>query len=194
MSLQKIGAVNAMYPSLTVIAGALVNGKPNWITIAHVGIMSHGELQTISLGMNKIHHTNQGIFAQKTFSVNLPSVSMLKETDYLGLVSGARHDKSEFFKVFYGDLGTAPMIAECPVCMECRLERVVDFPNHDVFVGEIVQTWAKPEVLEDGKVHYGRVDPLLFDFQRIRYWSLGQEVGRPWHDGKELKPGRGAKA
>ena len=63
---------------------------------------------------------------------------MVKETDYCGLVSGKNVDKGEFFEVFYGELKTAPMIAECPINMECRLIQTVDFPRHDIFVGEIV--------------------------------------------------------
>jgi hypothetical protein len=43
---------------LTTIVGALVNTKPNYITIAHVGIM---DLDSISLGINKVHCTNVGI-------------------------------------------------------------------------------------------------------------------------------------
>jgi hypothetical protein len=43
---------------LTTLIGANVNGKPNYITIAHVGIMT---LQSVSLGMGKSHYTNAGI-------------------------------------------------------------------------------------------------------------------------------------
>jgi hypothetical protein len=40
----EVGAKNCLYPMPTTLAGALVNGKPNYITIAHVGIMDprHG--------------------------------------------------------------------------------------------------------------------------------------------------------
>ena len=51
----ELGAKNCLYPMPTVLIGALVNGKPNYITIAHVGIM---ELESVSLGMNKRHYTN----------------------------------------------------------------------------------------------------------------------------------------
>ena len=40
---KNLGMVNAMYPSLTTIVGAHVDGKPNFLAIAHVGIMNHGE-------------------------------------------------------------------------------------------------------------------------------------------------------
>ena len=53
-----IGPKNCLYPLPTTLIGALVHGKPNFITIAHVGIM---DLGSISLGMNKNHYTNTGI-------------------------------------------------------------------------------------------------------------------------------------
>ena len=72
----KLGPKNCLYPMPTTLIGALVNGKPNYITIAHVGIM---EMESVSLGMNKRHFTNQGIKENKTFSVNMPSAKMVKE-------------------------------------------------------------------------------------------------------------------
>jgi flavin reductase (DIM6/NTAB) family NADH-FMN oxidoreductase RutF len=66
----KLGERNCLYPMPTTLVGALVNGKPNYVTIAHVGIM---DSTSVSLGMNKNHYTNQGIKENKTFSVNIPS-------------------------------------------------------------------------------------------------------------------------
>ena len=98
---EKVGAVNALYPTPTVLVGATVNGKPNFITIAHVGIMTHSH---ISLGMGKGHHTNGGIKEHKTFSVCLPSENLVVETDYCGIVTGKKTDKATLFDIFYGEL------------------------------------------------------------------------------------------
>lgn len=185
--MKKLSNVNPMYPSLTTIVGATVNGKPNFITIAHVGIMNHGTPQYISLGNAKVHYTNQGIHENKTFSVNIPSRELVVETDYVGIVSGKKTDKSGLFDIFYGETKTAPMISSCPVVMECRLERVVDFPTHDVFVGEIVQTYADESVLTDDKIDISKVNPLLFDMNSVKYWSLGEPVANCWSIGKQLK-------
>ena len=54
----KLGVLNCLYPMPTVIIGANVNGKPNYITMAHVGII---DLYSVSLGMAKAHYTNAGI-------------------------------------------------------------------------------------------------------------------------------------
>jgi flavin reductase (DIM6/NTAB) family NADH-FMN oxidoreductase RutF len=65
---KKIGNQNVLYPTPVTIVGALVNGKINFINIAHVGILNVGMPHLISLGMGKIHHTNAGIRENKTFS------------------------------------------------------------------------------------------------------------------------------
>jgi len=186
--MKNIGAVNALYPSLITIVGAVVDGKPNFLTVAHVGIMNHGVPQYLSFGVGKAHYTNRGIHEHGEFSVNIPSQSMAPQTDYVGLVSGKHTDKSKVFELFYGKLEYAPLIAACPVCMELRLDRVVDFETHDVFVGEIVATHADESVLvSEGVIDIAKVKPLLFDLSSHGYYSLGPRVADAWSVGKALK-------
>jgi flavin reductase (DIM6/NTAB) family NADH-FMN oxidoreductase RutF len=185
---RNLGPVNALYPSLTTIVGAVVEGRPNFLAVAHVGIMNHGQPQYITVGINKRHYSNQGIRAHGEFSVNIPGEDLMVETDYVGIVSGRNTDKSALFDIFYGELRHAPLIRSCPVCMECRLERVVDFPTHEIFVGEIVATHAEEAVLlENGSVDIAKVRPLLFDMASTKYWGLGDELGLCWNAGKALK-------
>jgi flavin reductase (DIM6/NTAB) family NADH-FMN oxidoreductase RutF len=179
----EVGAKNCLYPLPTTLVGALVAGKPNYITIAHVGIMDPG---SISLGMNKAHYTNSGIKANGTFSVNIPSVKMVKETDYCGLVSGRKRDKGDCFNTFYGKLRTAPMIEECKINMECKLTKTVDFPSHDVFVGRVVTTYCDEAILTDGVVDFSKVHPILFVMNDRSYWKLGRKFAKAWKTGKEL--------
>jgi flavin reductase (DIM6/NTAB) family NADH-FMN oxidoreductase RutF len=167
----------------TTIVGALVDGKPNYATIAHVGIM---ELTTISLGMNKNHYTNQGIKENNTFSVNIPSENIVKETDYCGLVSGENKDKAALFKTFFGALRTAPMIEQCAINMECELVKTVDFSNHDVFIGRIVETYCDEKTLSDGVVDLRKLQPLLFAMNDRSYWGIGHKIANAWNAGKEL--------
>jgi flavin reductase (DIM6/NTAB) family NADH-FMN oxidoreductase RutF len=179
-----LGAKNCLYPMPTTLVGANVGGKPNFITIAHVGIM---DLGSVSLGMNKVHYTNAGIRENGTFSVNIPTADMVEITDYCGLVSGKRVDKSALFESFYGKLGTAPMIQACPINMECRLVQTVDFHTHDVFIGEIVETYCDEAVLTDGVVDFAKVQPILFAMNDRSYWRLGERFAKAWHIGKEWK-------
>jgi flavin reductase (DIM6/NTAB) family NADH-FMN oxidoreductase RutF len=180
----RIGACNCLYPMPTTLVGANVEGKPAFITIAHVGILDYN---TISLGMNKAHFTNAGIRDNGVFSVNIPSEDMVKVTDYCGCVTGRKVDKGALFTVFYGSLRTAPMIQECPVNMECRLLQVLDRPNHDVFIGEIVETHCDEAVLTDGVVDFVKVQPFLFVMNDKSYWRLGERLARAWSVGKAYR-------
>lgn len=54
---KQLGSHNALYPTPTTLVGVTVDGKPNFITIAHVGILT---LNRISLGMNKVHYSQPG--------------------------------------------------------------------------------------------------------------------------------------
>jgi flavin reductase (DIM6/NTAB) family NADH-FMN oxidoreductase RutF len=143
-------------------------------------------------GIHRAHATPSGIRETGTFSVNVPSAAQLVATDYCGLVSGAVTDKSEVFEVVWGELGSAPMIADCPVAMECRTVENVSLPSHDLVIGEIVAAYADPAALRDGQLEIARADPLLLTMPDNSYWSLGSEVGRAWSAGKRLKAERGA--
>lgn len=188
---QALGNRNVLYPTPTTLVGAIVEGKPNFITVAHVGILTHDSPNLVSLGMGKTHYTNQGIKANRAFSINLPSEALVAVTDYVGLVSGKKTDKAGLFEIFYGELQAAPMIVECPVNMVCRLWDVYDTPRHDIFIGEIVETFADASVLTDGSVDLGKVRPLLFDMSGLRYWGIGREVARCWNIGKSVKKEKG---
>ena len=52
-----------MYPTPAVVVGTEVNGKVNWLLVAHVGIIGHDR---IMLSMFKKHYTNDGAKADKS--------------------------------------------------------------------------------------------------------------------------------
>jgi flavin reductase (DIM6/NTAB) family NADH-FMN oxidoreductase RutF len=185
--MKPIGPVNALYPMPTTLVGATVNGRPNFLAVAHVGILNHGSPQYLSIGLHASHYTNAGIHAHRTFSICLPSEDLLVETDYCGLMTGKNTNKAALFEVFHGELETAPMIRQCPVNMELKLHQVLKIGAHEIFIGELVQTYADDGVLVDGKVEMGRLRPLLFDMAGKCYWSLGAVVGKCWSAGKALK-------
>ena len=71
--------------------------------------------------------------------------------------------------------------------MICKLSRTIDFETHDIFIGEIVATYADEDVLANNKIDISKVNPLLFDMSSIQYWSLGEPVAGAWNAGKALK-------
>jgi flavin reductase (DIM6/NTAB) family NADH-FMN oxidoreductase RutF len=183
----KIGKQNILYPMPVTLIGAQVKELPNFIIIAHVGILNATTPHLISVGINKIHYTNAGIIENKTFSVNIPTEEMIVETDYIGMVSGRDVDKSQLFEIFYGELKTAPMITRCPLCMECRLYDTYTTHNYDLFIGEVVATYADERVMSDKRVDLAKVKPLLFDMSSRKYWSVGAPLADAWKVGKTLK-------
>jgi flavin reductase (DIM6/NTAB) family NADH-FMN oxidoreductase RutF len=192
MARKNLGPLNGLYPSLTTIVGVDVHGRANWLTVAHVGILNHAtakDPQYLSIGLNKNHHSTRGIASHGEFSINIPSRAMLELTDYCGLVSGKTTDKSELFPIQRGVLAHAPMIEDCPLSMACRLHQTLSLGQHEIFIGQVVETLVDEAVLQQGKPDLAKIDPLLFDFMAIDYWSLGQRVGKPWQAGKALKKG-----
>ncbi len=183
-----LGAVHYLFPQPAVIVGANVDGKPNYLTIAWCGIMQ-GSPPIIEVALNKVRYTSPGIKENKTFSVNVPSTDLVAATDYVGIVSGRKADKGSVFNTFYGELETAPMIEECPINMECKLIKVLDFEGtHETFVGEIVRTYASEECLTDGVPDVKKVDPIIFSTGIPNYWRLGGIVAKAFSVGKGYKP------
>lgn len=167
------------------LVGANVGGKPNFCTIAW-STMIDDEPPLIGLVMAKARRTKDGIVENKTFSVSVPSTAMAAAADHCGLVSGYDTDKSDVFGVFYGELGTAPLIEESPVSMECRLYKVVEFETTDLVVGEVVQIHADASVIVGGKVDYGKLDPLLYA-SGSAYYSLGEKKADAFKVGKTFR-------
>ncbi len=185
--MKSLGPVNALYPMPTTLVGAVVNGKPNFLAVAHVGILNHGTPQFLSIGLAKMHYTNGGIHENREFSICLPSEDLMVETDYCGIMTGKNTDKAALFDVFYGELKAAPLIRQCPVNMALKLHQVIDFPTHDIFVGELVGTHADDAVLTEGHIDVAKLRPLMFDMASKKYRALGGELGNCWNVGKSLK-------
>jgi flavin reductase (DIM6/NTAB) family NADH-FMN oxidoreductase RutF len=141
------------YPLPIVLVGATVEGKPNFLTIAFFSILSHSP-PIVSVSLYKNHYTVKGIKESGAFSVNIPSTDMVAITDYCGIVSGRKVDKSNLFKTFYGQLNTVPMIEECALNFECKLFRTVETGNNLIFLGEVVSMYANEEVMSEDSTRY----------------------------------------
>jgi flavin reductase (DIM6/NTAB) family NADH-FMN oxidoreductase RutF len=175
-----------LYPMPIVLVGANKDGKANFMTAAFAGIVNINP-PTISLGLGKLHYTCAGIDENGVFSVNLPSASMMKATDYCGLVSGHKVDKTGIFKVFYGKLEKAPMIEECPLTMECRLLQKLELGADSLFLGEIVATYCDDQYMDGKMPDLAKLDPLIFSMGDSSYWSIGKKLGTAWSVGKGYK-------
>ena len=186
----KLGALPLVYPIPIVLAGANVDGKPNYATLGDCGVMGiNPALVYVSLGAK--HYTTQGILQNDTYSVNFPSTGMLAVTDYCGIVSGNDIDKSDLFDTFYGELGTAPMIGECPVSLECRVINEFSVQHRRIFVGEVVQAHVNEEFVteRDGRqviADMTRLDPIIYALDN-RYYRIGEAIGVGYGEGRDFR-------
>jgi len=181
---KKLSPKPFMYPKPAVLVGSLVAGKPNFMVIANCGIAGY-DPPIIGVSSYKKHYTNQGIRKEKTFSVNIPSASMAAITDYCGIYSGHKVDKSSVFKVFYGELKTAPLIQECPICLECRLIKTIAFKDEYLFLGEIAAIYADAKCMTGDKPDIKKADPLIYSTSDKKYYRIGEEVGNAYNIGKK---------
>jgi flavin reductase (DIM6/NTAB) family NADH-FMN oxidoreductase RutF len=174
----------AVGASPVVIAGAIVNGRANFLTLGNYGGISPRPVPLVYISVNKAHYSNAGIREHGYFSINWPSKDLVQKTDYVGLVSGRDTDKSTLFKVFYGSVDKAPMIEECPVNIVCKLVQTVDLPTQEIFIGEVVETFVNKDCCEGNKPDLANINPLLMGGGF--YWELGKKSGEPFKDGKAL--------
>jgi flavin reductase (DIM6/NTAB) family NADH-FMN oxidoreductase RutF len=182
--------IEKVLPPLTLpvcLAGAMTNGKPNFNTIAWFTMLNDTP-PLIGLSMARGRYTAKGIRESGLFSVNVPSSDTVAAVDYCGLHSGKTVDKSALFEVFYGDLKTAPMVQACPLTMECRLVRTVDFGGSDFFVGEIVSIYVEESALKNGKPDVEKLDPILFFMPEGPYRKVGRTLAGAWEIGQDYRP------
>ena len=165
-----------VYPMPAFVIGANVDGKPNFMTAAWSGIAGSTP-PMITVALQHHRHTLKGMKQNMTFSVNVPSVDLVKETDYCGVVSGSKTDKVAdcHFKVFYGKLTTAPMIEQYPVNLECKVMHILDLGSHELVVGRIEETYISDDCLTDGKPDINKIKPIVYAGRR--YMALGEVVG-----------------
>jgi len=181
-----IGKNVFVFPMPVTLLGVNVSEKANFMALGWVTRVNANP-PMIGCGIGKHHYTVTGLEENQTFSINFPSASMIEKVDYCGLVSGEHVDKSKLFSIFYGELKTAPMIRDCPLCLECRLVQSVNYPTNEFFIGEIVESYTEERYLSEGKLDIKKINPLLFTMPDNRYWTDGDPAGNAWSIGKRLK-------
>jgi flavin reductase (DIM6/NTAB) family NADH-FMN oxidoreductase RutF len=189
MNKTSMGPQTLVYPMPALLVGALVDGKPNFMTAAWGGI-ANSEPPMISVAIRHGRYTRKGITENLAFSVNIPSVDMVKAVDYCGITSGAKVDKVKAcqFKVFYGKLSNAPLVEQCPVNLECRVVHTLDLDSHSLIVGRIEETHITQSCLTNGEPDVNKIKPLVYITDPAsQYQALGEVVAKAFSIGEELK-------
>ena len=169
----KPGPLTAPLPAVMVSCGDMENS--NIITIAWTGVInSHPPMTYISVMPRRRSHS---IIAEKReFVINLTTAELAKAMDFCGVKSGKDVDKFDHLGLTReaGDIVSAPMIAESPVNIECKVTEIKEFPSHDMFIAEIVAVHVDEKyVNENGAYDYGSMD--LVSFSHGKYYRLRRE-------------------
>ena len=173
-------------PWAQTILGTHLNGKVNFMALDWLTRVNFKPAM-LGICVNKINASHEAITDTGEFSVNLPSSEMVKITDYAGLVSGKRTDKSDLFEVYYGELKSAPLIERCPLSIECKVSQTVDLPTNSFFIAEIINIFTEDKYLTDGKPDIKKINPFLLTMPDNRFWSIGDCLGYAWNAGKKIK-------
>ena len=101
----------------------------------------------------------------------------MKQADYFGLVSGRQTDK--FAATGLTPIPAAevkpPLIAECPINIECVVRHELRLGSHDLFVAEVVALHADEKILDEaGNPSAARARLITYD--QPEYWSLGNKL------------------
>jgi flavin reductase (DIM6/NTAB) family NADH-FMN oxidoreductase RutF len=176
-----------IWPHPTVLVGANVDGKPDFAAVAWTGVAASNPA-AVTIALQPHRYSLKGIYENRTFSVNVPSADLVKETDYCGLVSGADTDKVKDckFKVFYGNLKTAPLIEQCPINLECEVAHILNLGSHTLVVGKVIETYLSEECLTDEHPDIAKVKP--FAFGPGKYYVIGEAFADAFKIGWDIKP------
>lgn len=180
----KIGSHPYLFPMPVVLIGSIFHGKPNYMPAAFVGIVNYTPAM-IGCGLNPSHATSKGIEENKQFSVNIPSKNLMVPTDYCGLYSGKKIDKSDVFKTYFGINPKTPLIEECSIGLECELDKSIPLGNDTLYIGKIVEIHCDMQVMTDNQPDILKIQPFLFTFPNNGYYSIGERIGTGWKSGKD---------
>lgn len=181
----------AVFPMpVLMIAAYDEQGKVNVMNAAWGMISAEDK---IALFIDEDHKTTKNIRAVKAFTVSIADEKNISEADFFGIATGNKMpDKFERtgFRATKSSHVNAPIIEEFPVVMECELAEIVETENLHAVVGKIVNAQADENILdENGKVDPSKIKALIFDQFQSGYYSVGEKVGKAWHEGaKFMKP------
>ena len=112
------------------------------------------------------------------FVINLTTAEMARATDWCGVRSGKDYDKAKKMKLTYAPSAVikAPIIAESPLSIECRVKQIIPLGSHDMFLADVVNVLVDEEYIdaESGKLDLQRAE--LITYSHGEYFRLGDVI------------------
>lgn len=171
----KGSVLTAPLPPVLVSCGTLA--QPNVMTAAWTGILcTQPPVTYISLRPERFSY---GIIKESgEFVINLPTAELVRAIDYCGVKSGRNTDKFKDTGLTAAEssIVKAPMIAQSPVSLECKVREIVHLGTHDMFTADIVAVNAAKELLDE-KGRLSLDNAGLLAYAHGEYFALGKKLG-----------------
>ena len=165
-------------PAVMVSCGSSPD-EYNIITISWTGtICSNPPMCYISVRPDR--HSHEIIKRNMEFVINLTTEQLAKQTDWCGVHSGKDYNKFRELNLTpaKATMVQAPIIAESPLSIECRVKEIISLGSHDMFIADVVNIQADESIIdtETGSIKLEKAD--LLAYANRHYFSLGKEIGK----------------
>jgi len=171
-----------------------IDNKYNIITIAWTGIIST-EPPRCYISVRPIRHSYQMIKESREFVINLTTSALAFAADWCGVKSGKDVDKFGEMKLTPQRAAEvkAPLIAESPINMECRVFDVQNMGSHDMFIADILNIHASEKYInkQTGAFNLAEADPICYSHGK--YYSIDKFIGKFGFSVKKKKKKKKAK-
>ncbi len=172
----KGGALIAPVPSVMVSCGDME--KSNIMTVAWTGIINTIPPKTY-ISVRPSRHSYSMIKESGEFVINLVPSRLVRTADFCGIYTGAKVDKftkCKLHKEKAQQVG-CPVIAECPISLECRVTDIMPLGTHDMFIADIVGVDVDESILDaNGKLCIEKAG--LCAYAHGDYYDLGKKIGK----------------
>ena len=184
---RSLGAKTLAYPTPVFIIGTYdAEGKPNIMNVAWGGICS-SDPPSVAISVREATYTYGNLVNSQAFTVNVPSVSQVKQADLAGICSGRDTDKfaRAGLTAVRSNLVNAPYINEFSLVIECRVIHTFDLGLHKQFVGQIMDVKAEEGILsQDGHIEVAKLEPFIFAPHDNGYYRVGELIGQAFSIGR----------
>jgi len=114
------------------------------------------------------------------FCINLTTAELAFAVDWCGVKSGKDVDKFKEMKLtpVPAQFIAAPMIAQSPLNLECRVTQIIPLGSHDMFLAEILAVHATKKYLNPQTDALNLNSTHLLCFSHGKYYQLGEFKGK----------------
>lgn len=158
-----------LYPVPVVLITAGI-AAPNVMTCNRIASCS-AEPPRLSISVRPMRFSHALIKHTREFVVNIPSPGQKRLTDYIGVVTGRKEDKIEIAKLNLAPsfFVKTPLLADCPVNIECVVEHEVELDSHTMFIGLVKAVHVEDSLLDEkGEVDFARAQGIVYDWGVVR--------------------------